>query len=106
MSATGHQDVYTGQSAIENRDIVDTKFPINEGIITDWDAMEYIWNQMYFEDLLVPPEDYNILHTESIINNSSNREKLVEVSRLIYFINTFLFMYEIKKKITVDNKNN
>lgn len=65
---------------------MDTIFPINNGVITDWDAMEYIWNQMYYEDLLVPPEDYNILHTESIMNNESSREKLVEVSHSIIII--------------------
>jgi len=40
---------------------------------------------MYYEDLLVPPENYNILHTEVDMNLKSSREKLFEVNN---FINT------------------
>lgn len=96
IKKTGSQDIYTGHFAIHNRNIVDTIFPIDKGVITDWDAMEFIWNQMYYEDLLVPPEDYNILHTESIMNNESCREKLAEVSRLIFITDTFIFTCQIK----------
>lgn len=48
--------------------------------------MEEIWTHMYYEDLLVPPEKCNILHTESIDNPMSSREKLTEV-------NFFDFLY-------------
>jgi len=42
--------------------------------------MEQIWYQMYYEDLLVPPENFNILHTEVDMNLNSSREKIFEVN--------------------------
>lgn len=59
---------------------MDTIYPIRKSIISDWDAMEQIWYQMYYEDLLVPPENFNILHTEVDMNLNSSREKIFEVN--------------------------
>jgi len=54
---------------------------MENSVITDWDAMEAIWTHMFYEDLMVPPENFNILHTESFDNSREGREKLVEVKR-------------------------
>lgn len=56
--------------------------------------MEQIWYRMYYEELLVPPEHFNILHTEMDMNLKSSREKLFEVND---FINTkhYLYLYYI-----------
>lgn len=78
----GQRVAYAGQHAVENRGILDISNPISNGIITDWDAMEQIWYHMYFEELLVPPENFNILHTEPINNPMSCREKLIEVNKI------------------------
>lgn len=72
--------IFPGESAIRNMDILDTICPIRNSIISDWDAMEKIWYHMYYEDLLVPPENYNILHTEVDMNSKSSREKMFEVN--------------------------
>lgn len=77
--------VFTSEAAIRNKDILDTICPIRNSIVSDWDAMEKIWYHMYYEDLLVPPENYNILHTEVDMNLKSSREKMFEVND---FINT------------------
>ncbi|XP_025198166.1 actin-like [Melanaphis sacchari] len=70
--------VFSGESAIRNKDILDTICPIRKSIICDWDAMEQIWYHMYYEELLVPPENYNILHTEVDMNSKPLREKMFE----------------------------
>ncbi|XP_060855730.1 uncharacterized protein LOC132933473 [Metopolophium dirhodum] len=75
----GEKLLFTSESAIRNLDILDTICPIRNSIISDWDAMEKIWYHMYYEDLLVSPENYNILHTEVDMNLKSSREKLFEI---------------------------
>lgn len=84
----GQRSVYCGQMVRENMNNLNTKRPIQNGIITDWDAMEDIWTHMYYENLLVPSEKYGILHTEPINNPASCRQKLTEV----FLYDFFLFM--------------
>lgn len=78
----GQRASYAGQYAIDNRGILDISSPMQNGIITDWDAMEDIWYHMFYEELETPPEKYPILHTEPVGNPMSCKEKLVEVSFL------------------------
>jgi len=75
----GENIVFPGEPAIRNKGILDTICPIRNGIISDWDTMEQIWYHMYYEELKVPPENYNILHTEVDMNSKSLREKMFEV---------------------------
>jgi len=63
-----------------------TSVPIENCLITDWDAMEDVWFHMFYEQLLIPPENYAILLTEPVHNPIPSREKLYEV-------NTILFKY-------------
>ncbi|XP_060845430.1 actin-like [Rhopalosiphum padi] len=74
----GENIVFPGEPAIRNKDILNTICPIRNGIISDWDTMEQIWYHMYYEELKVPPENYNILHTEVDMNSKSLREKMFE----------------------------
>lgn len=83
----GENIVFPGESAIKNKDMLDTICPIRKSIICDWDAMEQIWYHMFYENLMVPPENYNILHTEMDINSKLSREKIFEVND---FLNTYL----------------
>lgn len=80
----GQRAIYTGEFVQHNRGFLDTSFPIHNCVITDWDAMEEIWTRMYYEELMVPPENFDILHTEPVNNPLSCREKLVEVIKFIY----------------------
>ncbi|VVC28833.1 Actin family,Actin, conserved site [Cinara cedri] len=81
MNITGYglRAMYAGEFAVENIGILDINRPIVYDDIQDWDAMENIWYHMYYENLLVPPEDFNILHTEGINNPIENRKKLMEI---------------------------
>jgi len=86
IAGYGRRHMYAGQSAKDNRGILDTSCPMKNSIITDWDAMETIWTHMFYDDLMVPPENFNILHTESFENPPSCREKLVEVDNFTYIV--------------------
>lgn len=87
----GHRNRYVGDTVVENRGTLDISRPINNGIITDWEAMEDFWEIMYYDLLMTPPEDHGILHTEPADNPPENRAKLIEVKHLSpiysYYIN-------------------
>jgi len=86
MLGSSQRKIYAGQFAKINQGVLNISKPIDNGIITDWDAMEDIWFHMYYEQLLIPPENFAILHTEPIHNPVSCREKLFEVQRCLVYI--------------------
>ncbi|KAK6156880.1 hypothetical protein DH2020_011128 [Rehmannia glutinosa] len=57
---TGYKNVYTGDEAQSNRGMLILKYPIEYGIIHNWDAMEKIWHHTFYNELRVAPEDHRI----------------------------------------------
>ena len=55
------------------------KFPIERGLITDWDSMEKIWDALFTNELKVSPEEHFVLLSEILQNPDKNREKMAEI---------------------------
>ncbi len=54
-------------------------YPIEHGIVTNWDAMEKIWHYTFHNELKVNPSECRVLHTEVPGIPKANREKMTEV---------------------------
>uniref|UniRef100_A0A3P8Z6K9 Actin like 7A n=1 Tax=Esox lucius TaxID=8010 RepID=A0A3P8Z6K9_ESOLU len=52
--------------------------PVHNGIITEWDAVERLW-EYAFETLRVPSEEYAVLLSDPPLSPPTNREKFAEV---------------------------
>ena len=51
MAGALEGDTFIGRRAQEYRGLLKIKYPIEHGIVTDWEDMERIWNWVYTEEL-------------------------------------------------------
>ncbi|KAI5293172.1 Actin-like protein [Ascosphaera acerosa] len=72
-------DVFIGQRAQEVRGLLKIRYPLEHGIVTDWDDMEKIWQWVYEVELKTLSEEHPVLLTEPPLNPRTNRETAAQI---------------------------
>uniref|UniRef100_M1ASW9 Actin n=1 Tax=Solanum tuberosum TaxID=4113 RepID=M1ASW9_SOLTU len=67
---------YVGDEALVLRGLLVLKYPIEHGIVRNWNDMENLWHHTFYNELGVAPEEHPILLTEEI-------EKAKKISKSI-----------------------
>ncbi|XP_060487031.2 uncharacterized protein LOC132678555 isoform X2 [Panthera onca] len=52
---------------------------LNRGVVSDWDALEVLWQHLFYCRLGVRPEELAVLVADSPISPRTNREKVAEI---------------------------
>ncbi|KAK7203159.1 actin family [Myxozyma melibiosi] len=72
------KDIMAGDEASAVRTMLQISYPMENGIIKNWEDMTHLWDYAFYERMQIDPTGRKILLTEPPMNPLSNREKMVD----------------------------
>ena len=73
-------DSYVGEEAQSKRGILNMRYPIEYGVITNWEDIERIWHHVLYNQIHINPDAIPpVLLTEVPLNSKINKEKMTEL---------------------------
>jgi len=73
------KDIMVGDEAAAVRQQLEINYPLDKGIIRNWEDMGHVWDYTFGEKLKVDTKGAKIVLTEAARNPKGNREQMVQV---------------------------
>lgn len=71
------KDVMVGDECAQHRAMLETSYPLENGVVTDWKGVINLWDYTFNERLKVDPKEHKILLTEPPMNPRDNQKKML-----------------------------
>eukprot|EP01006_Ploeotia_vitrea_P054728 TRINITY_DN67919_c4_g2_i1.p1 TRINITY_DN67919_c4_g2~~TRINITY_DN67919_c4_g2_i1.p1 ORF type:complete len:487 (+),score=236.03 TRINITY_DN67919_c4_g2_i1:37-1461(+) len=71
---------FVGESALYRRDNMDLQYPVQNGLVNDWDALERIWQHAIETTLHLDGSEHPFMLAEASFNTNRRREKMLELA--------------------------
>lgn len=62
--------------AVKNRGVLNLTFPLESGIVNDWDGMVELWKHVYDNELKINSEEHPVMLTEAPMNPDECRKTM------------------------------
>mmetsp|Transcript_21330 Transcript_21330/g.37763 ORF Transcript_21330/g.37763 Transcript_21330/m.37763 type:complete len:390 (+) Transcript_21330:427-1596(+) len=72
------KDIMCGDEAAAVRFALKISYPVENGIVTNWENMLHLWEYTFDEKLQIDPKGKKIMLTEAPLNPKANRAKTIE----------------------------
>ncbi|XP_065578674.1 actin-3-like [Artemia franciscana] len=73
------KNIYLGVATGTRSDLLTLEYPIQHGIVTDFEAMEQIFQHIFHQELCIDPEEYPVLLTEAPFNPEAKRNTMIKM---------------------------
>jgi len=87
LEGTDLKDIMVGDEAQAVRFALQLDYPVENGIVRNWDDMEHLWNYTFFDKMQIDPRDHKIMLTEAPLNPKNNRKKTISTMFETYGFN-------------------
>ncbi|MES1911491.1 MAG: Actin-related protein 2 [Cercozoa sp. M6MM] len=72
------KDIMCGDECAALRSMLQTNYPVENGIVKNWEDMQHLWDYTFNERLQITPSNHKVLLTEPPMNPTQNRIKFME----------------------------
>ena len=72
------KDVMCGDEAEAVRFALEINYPVENGIVKNWENMEHLWDYTFHDKLKIDPKQHKIMLTEAPLNPKNNRRQTIQ----------------------------
>ncbi len=72
------KDIMVGDECAEHRSMLEVNYPVENGIVKNWEDMKHLWDHTFFEKLAIDPKERKVLLTEPPMNPKMNQKRMLE----------------------------
>lgn len=72
------KDLMVGDECAQYRAYLETEYPIENGMVRNWEGMKNLWDYTFYERMKISPPDHKVLLTEPPNNPTKNKSKFCE----------------------------
>jgi actin-related protein len=73
------REIYIGDEACARSSVLRLKYPMDHGLVTNWDDMERVWHHTFFYELRTDADEHPVMMTEVPQNLKQKREKMTQI---------------------------
>jgi actin-related protein 2 len=72
------KDIMVGDECAKYRSMLETSYPVENGIVKDWEGMGHLWDYTFHERMKINCSEHKIMLTEPPMNPTKNKSNMLQ----------------------------